>query len=237
MEMTESKRDKSASVTESERRFDYGNLEPAVATFLRGQAERVRRYIGKSLVQIGKDLIESKRYLAHGEFVRWVESEVGIPARTAQGYMRIAQWAEGRGAKITNLPASVLYVLAAKTTPATVIETVLHAVNRGEAISISFVREKLRAVNSRPQSEAHHSMPTNVGEACGDNRNGDRLLEVANILARRLPIAERALIYNIMTDPSLIQDADLRQRFMRAFQRALADQEDLGAGLRKRSLG
>jgi hypothetical protein len=75
-----------------------------------------------------------------------------------------------------------------------------------------------------------HSIRASVGGAYGDHRNGDRLLEVANILARRLPVAERALIYDIMTDPGLIQDADLRQRFMTAFERALADRKGLGAG-------
>ncbi|WP_456865121.1 DUF3102 domain-containing protein [Bradyrhizobium sp. USDA 4503] len=40
------------------------------------QADRIRQQCAISV--IGKALIEAKRYLSHGEFLRWVESEVCI---------------------------------------------------------------------------------------------------------------------------------------------------------------
>jgi hypothetical protein len=38
-------------------------LAPSVAEFLKGQAERIRRCVASSIVNIGKDLIAAKHYL------------------------------------------------------------------------------------------------------------------------------------------------------------------------------
>jgi hypothetical protein len=73
--------------------FDYASVTIPVAKFLKGQATRIRQYAGKAIVQIGGDLVSAKHYLSHGQFLRWVENEVGIPPRTAQAYMQAAQWA------------------------------------------------------------------------------------------------------------------------------------------------
>jgi hypothetical protein len=62
----------------------YFLVSPSVANFLRGQADRIRQYTRKSIIQIGKDLVAAKRYLSHGAFLRWVESEVGIPVRRVE---------------------------------------------------------------------------------------------------------------------------------------------------------
>jgi hypothetical protein len=42
--------------------------------------------------------IAAKHYLSHGSFLRWVETEAGLPARTAQAYMQVAHWASGKNA-------------------------------------------------------------------------------------------------------------------------------------------
>jgi hypothetical protein len=84
--------------------FSYSSFQPSVAKFLKGQALRIRQYSTKSVIQIGKDLVASRPYLSHGEFLRWVENDVGLPARTAQACMRAASWASSRGAVVALLP-------------------------------------------------------------------------------------------------------------------------------------
>ncbi|HEV2956733.1 MAG TPA: DUF3102 domain-containing protein, partial [Xanthobacteraceae bacterium] len=117
--------------------FDYASLPISVAKFLKGQATRIRQYAGKSIIQIGKDLAAAKHYLSHGQFVRWAEKEVGIPARTAQGYMRAAQWAAGKSAAVAHLPPSLLYVLSASSTPEELVEDILRKAEVGEEIVLS----------------------------------------------------------------------------------------------------
>src|ERR1700694_3470263 len=72
-------------------RFDYCSVAPPLASFLKGQAERIRRQCATSIIQIGKALFEAKRHLSHGAFLRWVEWEVCMPVRTAQACMRVAR--------------------------------------------------------------------------------------------------------------------------------------------------
>src|SRR4030081_764009 len=81
-------------------RFDYSLVAASLARFLRGQAERIRRQCASSILQIGRALLEAKRHLSHGAFIQWIESEVCIPARTAQAYMRVASWSVGKGAAV-----------------------------------------------------------------------------------------------------------------------------------------
>jgi Protein of unknown function (DUF3102) len=215
---------------DAKRGFDYGEVEPSVAKFLRGQADRLRRYIGKSLIQIGKDLIGAKRYLSHGAFVRWVEEEVGIPARTAQGYMKIAHWADGKAASVARLPPSVLYILSAQTTPAEIVNSILSDLEAGESVTVASLRQKLRAARSEQCIQNFNSENGAVRssgsrgfspplQADWDSSGNDELIEVADILSRNLCWAERNRIYKIMTSPHLLQDASLAQRISIAFAR------------------
>jgi hypothetical protein len=229
-------------------RFDYGELDGKVANFLRGHADRLRRSIAKSLVQIGRDLLGAKHYLSHGAFVRWVESEVGIPARTAQGYMKIAQWAEGKSANVAHLPPSALYILSAQTTPTEIVDNVLTTVEAGGTVCTSEIRHQLRAfrasqrqAQTRPPAESAYSHPTLVfngdapetvpwRELGGGNHydviENDDLLEVAEILTRTLSPRDRERIHQIMTNRHLLSANDLAERIRAAFERiALHDAE------------
>lgn len=211
------------------RGFDYDELEPAVANFLRGQAQRIRHHIRKSILQLGKDLIEAKRHVEYGAFIRWVEHEVGIPPRTAQGYMRIAQWAEGRASELSNLPVSILYILSAQSTTREVVDSVLGALRRGERVTVSAVRDQIcsaRASNSRRKEGGTIARYRTSPSLLATEGASDELREVADILARRVPLSERSRIYDIMTDPNLLSDAQLGHRIRRAFQCVLGDPPD-----------
>jgi len=126
--------------------FDYGSVDPSVARFLRGQARRISQTNSRSIIQVGKDLLAAKHYLAHGAFANWVEEEVGIPARTAQVYMQVANWMTGKCATVALLPASVLYILSAPSTPKQLIDDVLADVSAGKHIAAASVRERARAL-------------------------------------------------------------------------------------------
>src|ERR1700730_6747762 len=127
-------------------KFDYAVLSPSVEKFLRGQADRIRRQCASSIVQMGKALFEAKRHLSHGEFLRWVELEVGIPARTSQAYMRVAKWASGKSAAVVHLPPSALYVLSSSAVPEEFIIDVLERVEAGKQIPASAIRQELKAL-------------------------------------------------------------------------------------------
>jgi hypothetical protein len=207
--------------------YAYEEAAPDVAKFLKGQAERIRRYAGKCIIAIGKDLIAAKHYLSHGAFIRWVECEVGMPARTAQDYMRAAAWATGKGAMVAHLPPSLLYVLSASRTPKDFADEIVRRTEAGERLALPDVRAELRrhlaarraSADSGPHgSRANKDAASSMLAAEVDARA--RLSEAVAIIARALPTADFARVRDIMTDAHLLASYDLAGHMANAFSTA-----------------
>lgn len=118
--------------------FDYSVVDADLAANLRRQATRIRTRIGKAtqdLIDIGRDLLAAKKHLIdHGDFVKWVETEVGIARRTAQAYMAIAKLADDKGAVIALLPPTTVHRLASKSAPPEVVSKVVAKAQSGDVL-------------------------------------------------------------------------------------------------------
>jgi hypothetical protein len=136
--------------------FDYESVSADVATDLQSRAERFRSGIKQTMAAIienGRELVAARQQLAHGQFTAWIEAELGITARTAQNYMRVAELAE-KSETISLLPPTIAYKLAAKTTPATIVETVVAKAAAGEIVPDSVVKEMIaEAAQERRQNQ------------------------------------------------------------------------------------
>jgi len=118
--------------------FDYSAVPSAQAVALRQQAKRIRERIRAttiSVIEVGRDLLATKQNLPHGLFIPWVEAECGVTIRTAQLYMTAAAFAEGKSEMVSRLTPTALYRLAAKTTPAEVVTTVIQKLNSGAVVA------------------------------------------------------------------------------------------------------
>ena len=74
--------------------FSYGSIPLAVAREARDLAERLRtfeRNTKDSAVAFGRELIEMKEKLGHGNFGPWVEAELPYGLRTAENLMNAAR--------------------------------------------------------------------------------------------------------------------------------------------------
>lgn len=217
-----------------QRTFDYRALSAPVAAFLKGQAERIRRQATLSVINIGRDLAAAKEYVSHGAFVAWVESEIGIPARTAQAYMRLAKWVPPKNSKIGHLPISLLYLLSASTTPDEFVADVLKRLAAGECITTQAVRDELRQLRGtsaeaprasrRPRLEissqdksCEHDHTDAGGSGFDVEMNSAALLEAITIFARRLPSQDFERIQDILTGIVTVEDPDLPQKIIEAF--------------------
>jgi hypothetical protein len=210
----------SPAVTLSDLKFDYGAMSPSVEKFLRGQAERILRQCASSIIQIGKALVEAKRHLSHGAFLRWVESEVGIPSRTAQAYMRAAQWAARKSATVAHLPPSAIYMLSARGVPEAFVVEVLERLEAGEQIGVAAIRKELKAfVNGR---SGMHAADTTVqqlrdGYLVDDPMIGSPIAELAKLLTHKLSEPDFARVCQILTSDSVLSDPHLAEKLERAF--------------------
>jgi hypothetical protein len=88
--------------------------------------QQLGRGIGANVISIGKRLIEVKGMLAHGQFTAWIEGEFALSDRVAQNYMNVArEYGEGQNRiNCSVFNPSVLYLLAAPSTPPEVRATV-----------------------------------------------------------------------------------------------------------------
>jgi hypothetical protein len=167
--------------------FDYSVLDVDIASNLREQANRIRTRIGKAtqdLIDIGRDLLAAKKHLLdHGEFIKWVESEVGIARRTAQAYMAIAKLADDKGAAIALLPPTTVHRLAAKSAPPEVVSEVVAKAKSGDVLPDRTVFEMIS------EAKAQKKQTEQVNRLCGieqsnDNSEGEKHARTHIDLAR-----------------------------------------------------
>jgi hypothetical protein len=87
------------------------------------------------IIEIGRDLILVKDKLEHGQFLRWIEAEFGMHEQSARRFMHVAQRFGGKSNTVLDLQPSVLYALAAPSTPDEVVEEVGERVANGETFT------------------------------------------------------------------------------------------------------
>ena len=69
----------------------------------------LKKDVAHGLIEIGKNLIEAKTLVKHGEWSSWLENNVGFSQRSAQNYMRLARTFSGLD--VSGLDASKLFLL------------------------------------------------------------------------------------------------------------------------------
>ena len=135
----------------------YGAIPPSLVPNLQAQAKLIKDMIAKTtadLIEVGRNLIAVKQQLDHGQFMDWVEIEVGIVKRTAQSYMAIARLADAKGATVALLPPTTAHRLAAISAPVEVVDHVLDRAVNGVIVPDGEVEEMFRnARNQRKQAK------------------------------------------------------------------------------------
>lgn len=109
--------------------FDYGALDEAQRVRVQVKAESIRarmKRTAEDIIAIGQDLIAVKADLGHGHFLQWLKVEFDMTQKTASNFMHVAErfGVSGKLEIISNLSATILYELAAPSTPEAIIEQV-----------------------------------------------------------------------------------------------------------------
>ena len=123
--------------------FDYAAIAPELATEARAVAARIRERLRENVSEIGHDLIAIKAKLPHGAFTDWIAAEFSMGARTAENYMRAAQFLADKNVNFSVLPPSAIYALAAPSAPAEVVAEVMAEVERGVVPKAAEIRERI----------------------------------------------------------------------------------------------
>ncbi|MGG3810932.1 DUF3102 domain-containing protein [Methylorubrum rhodesianum] len=115
---------------------------------VRDAAVRIRMRMARTaedIVEIGRDLIRVKDLLGHGNFLPWIKDEFGMSKESALNFMRVAEQF-GENVTVTNLPPTVLYALAAPSTPDEVKDEIIDRAKAGAKVTSADVLDLKRQV-------------------------------------------------------------------------------------------
>jgi vacuolar-type H+-ATPase subunit I/STV1 len=125
-----------------------------------------------------------------------VEAEIGIADRTAQAYMSAARLEEAKGATVALLPPATVYRLAAKSTPAEVVDVVVARAKSGDKVSDRAVRDMLEEVKFQQRqaeaSERQSARDRKMGTRKREQRERDRQEREAQQQRERLAVQRAA---------------------------------------------
>jgi len=172
-------------------------------------AERIRSAIkvtAGSIVDIGKDLTDAKRMVHHhGAWLSWLDTEFQMSARTAQRYMRAAEFAKGKYDTVSLLPPATIYLLSAPSTPERIKAEVIAALTAKQPVDHQTVESKIKEARQavRRDLESRSEIP-NVAAAKdtrGRNKPAKKVKPAAVIpivppAPRPSPTPEHALYTN-----------------------------------------
>jgi hypothetical protein len=200
--------------------FNYAALDADVAGRLRLQAERIRDRVKAttaSIIEIGNDLIAVKQHLEHGAFTRWIEAECGFSIRSAEHYIRVAEFSEGKNETVSFLSPTVAYKVAAKSAPADIVEKVLAAAEEKKPLSAPVVDDMFRQARARladerrkkhlaaarkkdPKYDALMRRRQNAYSKAREEEAVSRK-KAASLLVSRIGLEAAEAVANILSDP------------------------------------
>lgn len=133
--------------------FDYSQIEEQYRDEVKTAANSIRQ-LGKamqtSIVAIGKRLIEVKDMLPYGQFGEWIAAEFDMSDRTARNFMNVAREYGNRTEIISVLSDTVLYLLAAPSTPEEARTEIEQAAASGQKVTVEDTKEAIRKARPEP---------------------------------------------------------------------------------------
>ena len=124
-----------SKVTSNEN-FDYSTLDAETLDFVREQTGEIRllmKRTAQDIITIGQKLIEIKKRLGHGQYRKWIETEFNWSKSTANSFENVAK-RFGNVQILDVFSLSVLYELAAPSTPESARQEAIARAEAGEKI-------------------------------------------------------------------------------------------------------
>jgi hypothetical protein len=139
----------------SETDFDYAVVPAENVAEINKLVSRIKashkRHL-EAVYEIGADLLRAKELLGHGNFLPWLQAEFRWSDRTANNYMSIARFFQGKSANFADLDIGTAAALASRSTPAKVRKELLERADAGEIITRDEVKERLAAAREAQKS-------------------------------------------------------------------------------------
>src|SRR5712672_291153 len=140
--------------------FDYRLLSAEKREFVLQKTDETQWLLKKTaenIIKIGKNLQDVQDVLPHGAFGPWLQSEFGLSHQSAYNFMHVADRFEGKIKNFLNLSSSVLYLLAAPSTPQKSVDEVLQRAESGERITRALTKRIIEEQQAREKAEENEA--------------------------------------------------------------------------------
>lgn len=108
------------------------------------EIKRSERRASEAIIEAGEHLLAVKGLLAHGQWLDWLGVEFGMSDRTAQRMMSVAEQFSGKSDTVSNLSTTVLYLLAADSTPEPARAAVIDRAASGETVTVAAAKAAIQ---------------------------------------------------------------------------------------------
>jgi hypothetical protein len=140
------------TLTPERKPFDYSALDDKTADLARRVAEKIRadhRRTIRTIINTGVDLLGIKGRLGHGHFGAWLAAEFDWTERTAQRFMAAAEAFRDNPDTVSDLPPTMVYALAAPSTPTAIRQEVVTRHKGGEPLPPKDIQGMIADARSR----------------------------------------------------------------------------------------
>jgi hypothetical protein len=113
---------------------------------------KLSKRIAADIIGIGRHLAEARQLCGHGQWLLWLEREFRWTDRHARNFIAVYDMSKSENFSDSCLPLSVLYKLAAPSTPEAIRAEVLARAESGERVSHKEVVAKIAEAKAAAQS-------------------------------------------------------------------------------------
>jgi hypothetical protein len=168
-----------------QQKFDYDSLHTETSLFVLQQTAEIRTLVkraARDISNVGQKLIEVKAKLGHGNFLRWLEVEFQWSWDTAKRFMRVAEvFGENQQIADFYLAPSVLYILAAPSTPKAAREEALSLAKNGERVTYQVAKGlKQKHTTASDRKLNNNNTPKPESRTSTDKQNSDSNRAIAS---------------------------------------------------------
>jgi N6-adenosine-specific RNA methylase IME4 len=143
--------------------FDYASLDGDTRVFVQEKAQAIHARLKRTaedIIAIGQDLMAVKEKLPDMKFSAWLRSEFGMTRSMAYNFINVSKRFPNGCPNFGQVSVSVLYELAAPSTPDAVIEMVETKRIPPTLSAIREVKRELQQENLPPQQSLEEVVPS-----------------------------------------------------------------------------
>jgi hypothetical protein len=119
-------------------------------------------------------LIAVKRRVGHGNFLPWIEREFGMSDQAARRFMQVAANIADQIQQDVEFEPTVLYALAAPSTPPEVRTEIIARAKTGKAVTVSEVKALKKAKTAKTRSGKQPSAKSTADSRSWPQRSGSK---------------------------------------------------------------